>query len=256
MQHKPHQKYGAPPQNACGNALVIILVMISLIAALTAVSMRSSNRGASNMDQETARMQAEKLMRQAKSFESGVVQMVTANQCSENEINFLNSTTTRVYTNPNSPTNHKCDLFSLEGSGLAYANPNAVIFDTNFSADSDFGQWVFTASHCILELGSDDNDTCEDEEVALMAIVPHINLAVCLRINDLNGIQNTGGAPPTESFDSTTPTFDGTLTAASDPELGEGATGTNLIKHATGCFQNTSGSWANSYIFYHALIIR
>jgi type II secretory pathway pseudopilin PulG len=256
MQHKSHPKYAVKAQNSRGNALVIILVMIALIAALTAVSMRSSNRSSSNMDKETARIQAERLMRQAKGFESGVTQMLTVNQCSENDVNFLNPTTTRIYTNANSPVSKKCDLFSLEGAGLAYANPNTVIFDSNFSSDSDYGQWVFTASHCVLGLGSDDNDTCDDKEVALMAIVPHVNMAVCMQINELNGIENTGGAPPTEDFDETTDTFDGKFTATTDPELGEGATGANLIKHATGCFKNNSGSWANSYIFYHSLLIR
>lgn len=256
MQHKSHPKYAVNLQNNRGNALVIILVLIALIAALTAVSMRSSNRSSSNMDKETARIQAEKLMRQAKGFESGILNMTTVNQCSENDINFLNPTTTRIYTNTNSPVSKKCDLFSMEGAGLAYADPAPVALDAGFSSRSDFGQWVFTASHCVLGLGSDDDDTCNDNEVALMAIVPHINLSVCQQLNELNGIQNTGGVPPTESFDETTDTFIGKFEATTDPELGEGATGANLIKHTTGCFKNTSGSWANSYIFYHTLIIR
>ncbi len=256
MQHKSHPKNDQNPQNSKGNALVIILIMIALIAALSAVSMRSSNRSTTNMDTETARIQAEKLMRQAKSYESGIVQMMSVNQCSENEINFLNTITTRDYTNTNSPANKKCDLFSLEGAGLSYDNPKNIALDSSFSSDSDYGQWVFTATQCVLGLGSDDNDTCDDKEVALMAIVPTVTLAVCLQINELNSIENTGGVPPSEDFASATNTFKGTFEAATDPELGEGTTGVNLIKHATGCFQNSSGSWANGYTFYHALLIR
>lgn len=256
MQHKTHPKYAVNPQNNRGNALIIILVMIALIAALTAVTMRSSNRSSSNMDKETARIQAEKLMRQAKGLETGITQLMTINRCSENDINFLNTITTRVYTNTHSPTDKKCDLFNLEGAGLAYTNPNDSIFDSSFASDTDYGQWVFTATHCVLGLGSDDNDTCDDKEVALMAIVPNINLAVCLQINELNDIENTAGSPPSESFDSTTDTFDGTFEAGSDPELGEGTSGVNLVKHATGCFQGTSGGWANRYIFYHSLLLR
>lgn len=256
MQHSSHRKYAVKPQNNGGNALVIILVLIALIAALTAVTMRSSNRSSSNMDKETARMQAERLMRQAKGLESGVTQLMTVNQCSENDINFVNPTTTRTYTNTNSPSSKKCDLFKMEGAGLAYENPNPVILDTSFSSDTDYGQWVFTASHCVLGLGSDDNDACIDSEVALMALAPHISLPVCLQINEMNGIDNTGGVPPVESFDSTTDNFVGKFEADTDPELGEGGGGVNLIKHATGCFRDTSGGWTNSYIFYHILIER
>ena len=256
MQRHSHPKYAVKAQNCRGNALIIILVMVGLIAALTAVTMRSSNRSSGNMDKESARIQAEKLMRQAKGFESGITQMMTVNQCSENDVNFLNPTTTRVYTNSNSPVSKKCDLFSLEGAGLAYANPNPVIFDATFSSDNDYGQWVFTASHCVLKIGSDDDDACNDKEIALMAIVPHINLETCVQINELNGVVNTGGIPPSESLDETTATFDGKYTATTDPELGEGLTGVNLVNHATGCFRNTSGTWVNSYIFYHILLAR
>ena len=256
MQHSSHRKYAVKSKNNQGNALVVILVLIALIAALTAVTMRSSNRSSSNMDKETARIQAERIMRQAKGFESSVSQLVTVNQCSENDINFVNSITVRIYTNANSPVSKKCDVFSMEGAGLAYANPNSVALDSSFSSDTDFGQWIFTASHCVLGLGSDDNDTCNDNELALMAIVPHVTLPICLQINELNGIDNTGGVPPTENFDDTTNSFIGKFEASSDPELGEGTSGVNLAKHATGCFQDTSGSWANSYIFYHILLER
>lgn len=256
MPYKSQQKYDKNLQNNQGNALVIILVMIALIAAVTAVSMRSSNRSSNNMDKETARIQAEALMRQAKSLESAVTQLMTVNQCSENDLNFSNPTTSRVYTNINSPADKRCDIFSMEGAGLTYTNPNNVIFDPNFSGDSDYGQWVFTGSHCILGLGSDDDNVCNSKEVALIALVLHINLSVCLQINELNGIENTGGLPPSDSFDGIGSPFNGQFLATFDPEIGEGASGAKLIKHATGCIESTSGAWGNSYVFYHTLLIR
>jgi hypothetical protein len=243
-------------KNNGGNALVIILVLIALLAALTAVAMRSSSRSSGNMDVESARIQGEKLMRLAKSYENGVARIMTANQCGENDVNFVNTTTTRSYTNAGSPSSKKCDLFSLEGAGLSYNDPNSVALDASLSARSDFGQWVFTASHCVLKIGSDDNNTCIDSEVALIAIVPHINLTTCLQINNLNNITNPLNSPPEESYDETAPEFTGDYTAITDPELGEGADGLPLEGHTTGCFQNTSGSWTNSYIFYHVLNAR
>ena len=243
-------------KNNGGNALILILVLIALLAALSTVVMRSSSRSTSNMDVETARIQGEKLMRQAKAFESGIGQMMSANQCSENDVNFVNTITTRVYTNANSPSNKKCDLFALEGAGLTYNNPNTAILDSTQSARSDYGQWVFTASHCVLKIGSDDDDTCTDLEVALIAIVPHLNLTTCLQINNMNNITNPSGIPPEESYDETAPAFVGTYTAIADPELGEPASGLPLVGKTTGCFKNTSGSWSNSYVFYHILNAR
>lgn len=256
MAHELSHKKLSILKNSNGNALVLILVLIALLAALTTVAMRSSSRITSNMDVETARIQGEKLMRQAKSFESGIGQMMSANQCSGNDVNFVNATTTRVYTNANSPASKACDLFALEGAGLSYNNPNSVVLDSSQLARSDFGQWVFTASHCVLGLGSDDNNTCINSEIALIAIVPHINLTTCLQINNLNNITNPSGVPPEESYDETAPTFSGTYTAITDPELGETASGLPLVGHTTGCFKNTSGVWTNSYIFYHVLIAR
>lgn len=243
-------------KNNGGNALVIILVLIALLAALTAVTMRSSNRSSGNMDVETARVQGEKLMRQAKSFENGISQMMAANQCGENEVSFANTIISRDYTNPNSPTSKKCNLFAMEGAGLSYNNPNSVVLDASLSTRSDFGEWVFTGSHCVLKIGSDDDDTCIDTEVALISIVPHVNLTTCIQINNLNNITNPSGSPPEESFDETALEFVGTYTAITDPELGETASGLPLIGHTTGCFKNTTGSWTNSYVFYHVLNAR
>jgi hypothetical protein len=243
-------------QNNRGNALVIILVLIALLAAITAVAMRSSNRGSGNMDVETARIEAEKLMRQGKSYEYGVGQVMAANQCGENELSFVNSLTTRVYTNANSPSNKRCNLFSVEGAGLSYNPPNASILDTTKSTRDDYGEWVFTATHCVLKIGSDDDNTCDDNEIALIAILPHVTQLFCTQVNNLNNIDNPGDLPPEESYDETVDEFVGTYAAFSDPELGEGVDGLPLAGHTTGCFKNTSGAWTNSYIFYQILYAR
>ena len=250
------QKIDQNRTDSAGNALMIILILIILLAALTAVVMRSSNRASTNISTETARMQAEKLIRQAKGLETSVQRLTSVNRCSENEISFVNTTTTRDYTNAQAPTDHHCDLFHVDGAGMSYSNPDVSALDSSLSALSDYGQFVFTGGHCVLGLGSDDNSACTDSEVALLAVVPHVNLATCLQINQLMSITNPSGAPPEDSLDETAATFTGSYTAATDPELGEGASGSSLQKHTTGCLKNTSGAWTGSYIFYHMLITR
>jgi hypothetical protein len=237
-----------------GNAIVIILVMIALIAALTSVAMRTSSRN-SNMDGETARIQAENIMRQAKNLESGIIKLTTVNRCSENEISFENTITTRSYTNASAPTNKRCHVYDLAGSGQSYTAVNEAVLDGSKNTRSDYGEWVFTGTHCVLEIGSNDDSTCTDSELALVSIIPHINLQTCLAINNLNGITNPSGLPPIEVYDETATEFIGSFATSTDPEIGE-LTGTELIGHTTGCFENSSGSWNDSYIFYHVLLAR
>lgn len=239
-----------------GNVIIIILVIIALLGALTAISMRSSNRTSDNMDTETARVQAEKLMRQAKSLETAVQSAMTVGHCSENDLSFENTETTRDYTNSNTPTDNHCKLFDMAGAGLGYFTPDSSSLDSSLSARTDYGQWIIKGTQCILGVGSDADDSCADNEVALIYAVPHINLAVCLQVNNLNEITNPSGAPPQEDFDNSATPFTGGFTAATDPEIGEGATGVELKTHATGCLQTTSGTWSNSYIFYHVLYAR
>ena len=250
--HKNDQNHS----KECGNVIIIILVIIALLAALTAVAMRSSNRTSSNMDSENARMQAEKLMRAAKTMESGVQKLMTINRCSENELSFQNTGTTRNYTNASTPTDNHCKLFDLSGAGLAYGAPETAALDSSLSARTDYGQWIIKGTQCVLGLGSDDNNTCTNSEAALIYAVPHINLSVCLQINNLNGVTNPSNAPPTEDFDNSVTPFTGSFAVYTDPELGEGVSGVELTTHTTACFKTTSGTWANSYIFYHVLYAR
>ncbi len=244
------------PENQSGNVIVILLVIIALIAALTAVTMRSSNRASSNISTEQARILAEKLMRQAKSYETGVQAMMLSGHCSEKELSFQNATTTKDYTNASTPSDNHCKLFNSAGSGLSYTAPDEAVMDSTKSALSDYGDWIFTGTQCVLGLGSDDNNTCVDNELSLILAVPHIAESVCVQINELSGVTNPSGNPPQEDFDSTAAAFTGSFSAATDPEIGEGASGSNLERHATGCFETTSGAWNGSYVFYHALLSR
>lgn len=237
-----------------GNALILIIILIGLLAALSMTMMKSSQRTSDNMDATTARMNAEKLLRMSKSLEMGVNHLMNANGCGENLISFANTISSRTYTNASA--SDSCKIFDVAGAGQAYTQPPLQALDDTKSAVADYDHWVITGTHCVLGLGSDDNNACTSSEVALIATVPFVNLATCLQVNNLNGITNPSGAPPTESFDENASAFTGSFSAATDPELGESG-GANLVGHATGCFQNSSGStWANSYVFYHVLLER
>lgn len=236
-----------------GNALIIILVVIALLAALTVTITRLSAKSSGNLSAEQARIQAENMMRTAQTYETAVQKLVNINRCSENELNFDNTLTTVSYTNPNAFPDKHCDIFDVSGAGLKYESPNPAFLDSGESAKSEYGEWVFNSTQCVLEVGTGDT-TCNDTNVELMVILPHIKKEICVEINNLNGITNPTGNPPNEDQQGTT--FIGTFTADADPEIGEGATGTNLIRHTTGCYQDSGGLWLNSYIFYHVILVR
>jgi type II secretory pathway pseudopilin PulG len=243
-------------QNSAGNAIVIILVMIALIAFLTAVAMRMSSRTSTNMDQEQARIQAAKLIQVAKSYESGVQDLIIAKRCSENEISFENTLTTKNYTNPSSPSDLHCNMFDGEGAALRYNNLATEALDPSNSSKSDYGEWVFTGTQCVLGVGSDDDDHCDEHEVALILAAPHIRLEICRQINKLNGITNPTDEAPGEIFDSAAVAFKGTFTTSSATEIGDSTAGTGFVGHPTGCFKSESGSWSGSYVFYSVLLAR
>lgn len=247
------QKIAQIQQNQSGNALVIILILIALLAALSAVAMRSSGRSSSNMDTETARIQAEKLIRTGQSMQGAVNKLLTANKCSENQISFQNTETTSSYTNLNAPSDGHCEIFGMNGAGLSYIAPDTASLDSTKSALTEYGDWVFKSSQCVLGVGSDDDSTCTDQEIALIALVPHIPLQVCLQINNLSNITNPSGAAPEEDIDDSATVFTGAFTAIASPEIGDYATGTGLVGHTAGCFQDVAGSWRDSYIFYQVL---
>ncbi|HRK97728.1 MAG TPA: hypothetical protein PLE43_04525 [Alphaproteobacteria bacterium] len=251
-----------PPKSSCqsghqgGNALIIILVTIALLVGLTLMITRLSSKTTGNINSEQARMMAESIMRTAQTYEGSVQRLMNVNRCSENELNFDNTETVVSYDNTGAPSNGRCDLYGVEGAGLSYTPPNPDFLDPSRSAKTQYGEWAFYGTQCILEVGDGDT-TCGDAEIDLMMNLPHIRRDICIEINNLNGITNPSGEPPTEEHNNSGLGFKGAYSVGTgDPEIGEGVSGAELIRHTTGCFKDNAGSWSGSYIFYHVLLVR
>ncbi len=242
-----------------GNALILILVVIVLLAALTMTLTRTSSKTSGSLGGEEARIAAGKIMRQAQTVEAAIQKLKNLNSCGENQISFENTGgSSRAYVNTSSPTDKSCHVYDIGGAGLAYSRPDPGVLDTTKSALTDYGHWVFSAQQCVLEVGTGTGAApCTVGNTELLLSLPHIREDICLAINDLLGITNTGGTPPLEDFDDDATGFDGTYAASvSDPEIGEGASGVNLVKHASGCLKDNAGVWNGSYIFYHTILAR
>lgn len=241
-----------------GNALIITLVIIGLLAGLTLSLTRMSSKTSGNVSDEKARMSAESLMRTAQSYESAIQKLVSFNRCSENEFNFKNDDTADDYTNSGAPSDKHCDIFDVAGAGMKYTPPDASALDDSMSSHPKYGDWAWKSYQCVLELGTGDTSCAAGSEAELLMVAPYVNEAVCLEINRMNGVTNTlvSGVetPPTESMSGVT-LFTGSF-GNTDGSLGDIAAGDALKTHATGCFKNSGGTWTGAYVFYHVLLVR
>lgn len=241
-----------------GNALIITLVIIGLLAGLTMTLTRMSSKTSGNVSDEKASMSAEALMRTAQSYEGALQRLVNFNKCSENEFNFDNTETSVDYANAGAPTDKHCDVFDVAGAGLKYTAPDASALDDTHTAKADYGEWSWKSSACVLEIGTGETTCSDTSESELMIMVPYINDAVCIQINRMNGITNPvvsgSEVPPSEAISGASK-YTGTFSTA-DNSIGDSGTGTALVRHATGCFSIGAGSWAGSNAFYHVILVR
>lgn len=248
---KIHQTPSKTSGNA-GNALLITLVAIVLLVALTMTITRMSSKADGDISAEQARIMAENIMRTAHGYEGAVQKLTSINQCGENDINFDNSVTGLAYTNAGAPSGGRCDLFNSAGAGLAYTLPDPDFLDSTFSAKAEYGEWVFTGSQCILDVGTGDTTCTNDSESELIAMLPFIREDICIALDNLVGVTLSAGAPPADTVSGTL--FTGTF--ASSAVLGDIASSTAIERKTTGCIRADSGSWQDAYIFYHTLLIR
>ena len=111
-----------------GNALFFILIAVALLAALTMVISRSGSSVDQSGDFERNNIQASKVLRYAKSIETGIQDLLLRG-CSENEISFWHDSDgdgdedgDDDYYNANSPTDHSCHVFDTSGAGLTWVD--------------------------------------------------------------------------------------------------------------------------------------
>ncbi len=243
------------PRNS-GNAIIISLIIIVLLGFLTAMLMRSSSKTVDNFDIEQANIAAAKLMRMAQTYETAVARLMAQNGCAENDLNFDNTVTSVDFSHTPAPADTNCDLFNVNGAGMKYAAVAEQLLDDTKSGNADFGEFYFSGMQCISGIANGDETTaCTADSVELVLFVKYLRLAACKEINRINSIDDAATADliPDAGLDVTTP-FAGDYAAGTPIKIGDAATGAPLVKHATGCFKDGSGT--AGYTFYHVLLRR
>lgn len=254
-----HQQNSPFRQSESGNAFWFILLAIALLVALTVTITKSGENTEETGQRDRDRIQASDILRQAKSIENAVQNMRMAG-IPENDISFEN-TFVAGYTNPNCQAGKSCMIFTADGAGLSYKAPPEEWLDGTKSGEALYGDWYFTGTACIPDVGTGAAGCAATASThELIIALPWINESLCAEINRLSGI--TPASPPpqannaayTAAFTPFIGSFGDDGVATDDSEINSG--GGEFVRHSTGCFRGGASDPAGGYHFYHVLIPR
>ncbi len=223
-----------------GNVIFFILLAVFLIGLVTA-ALRSGGEGA-NIDKETILIRASQVRQYASELERGVAFIMREGH-SESDIRFAHP---NAHTDYGDITNNPAtQVFSETGGGVEYMLP--------FSDISSATYWEFYGNTHAPDVGADN---AGDERPELIAVLPNVTEAFCIRINAMND-QN---ATPKEDagcdinntalrFSSSTLYQDGAVNVLDNDPV----TSFTAKPAMQACVQCGGGA---SYHFYHVLLAR
>ena len=153
-----------------GSALFMVLISVALFAALSFALSQQSNSSKS-LSTEKAKLLATEVIDMGAKMADTVAQMRLRTVKLE-QVSFQNDIVTN-YDNLNCTT-EKCRVFSYDGGGRDWEIP---VTETNESYN-----WAYTGDISIQDVGTTDAD--------LVAILPNLSLAICTRLNKVQGVTN------------------------------------------------------------------
>lgn len=237
-----------------GNVLFIILIAVALFAALSYAVSGAGRGGTSTIEKDRLKIKASDVLSYGNRIKAAVNTMYTQGGVSEADISFAH---------PDAPSDYgdaldtgtiplNTQVFVAEGGGITYTPPASVI---KVDPSDGFG-WEFLATSRAPEVGYDDT-------ADLMAVIPNVNEAFCLAVNDLLGYENdtipvdsqADSACVFESGSISGDRFDGSFTAsgsANDMGSANYAAQNFRLPADAACVQCGAGE----YHFYMVLIER
>lgn len=236
-----------------GNVLFIILLAISLFAALSFAVKDMGGRGTSNViSQELAETYAIDILRYASEVEQAVQRML-ARGVSENDLCFdideyPGGDTTYEHAACADPKNR---VFHPEGGQINYLDPHAKILDSSMSSRNAYGEYAFLSGTRIVGVGKDSTSSGTKE---LLLALGYIHENVCLAINKKLGGNLSNETVPVDSGWALLYTryFTGNVDTDDSVLNGDWPSGTSA-----GCFQSDiNPAPEGSYHFVKAIHIR
>jgi hypothetical protein len=226
--------------NQSGNALWFILLAVALLGFLTAFLSRGTSSTNQSGSIEKARIKASSLLQYTKSIENAVQKMVL-NGVGENDLDFVGINV--AHNNP-SCTEHTCEVFNVNGGGIAYRSASKILGDKNFTND-----WIVSTGNRVGGLGCDDaTNSCRE----LMLLLPGLSDTICKQINSVAGVSNPSSAPPQQQYIEEGVAFTGSYSDNTANRMLGGSDATNespqVAYKSAGCVTKFNGTPTN-YLF-------
>lgn len=186
-----------------GNVLFLILIAVALFAALSYAVTSSSRSGGGDASKETAHANAAAIIQYATSVKNAIVRIKTVNDCTDYNLDFSNPVFKRgngtpvTTANVNAPSDKRCHIFDAIGGNVQPVVISPAALDTSvaiYSTSVKLGHSSFLIFQ-LKGLGTDGSGgTASANDLVLN--VPYVNRQTCLALNDLLGVKNPAGEPP------------------------------------------------------------
>ncbi len=180
-------------RNNRGNIFFVILLAVVLFAALAYAVTSSMRGGGKDGSAEVLKSQVAILQNLQTQYRAALQRMLLVQDLKEWQINFFKAGFTRSGQTANATcSTASCDLHDAGGGGVSpYLLPSAYrqpASDSALCSDGSAGHFQFMEAG-IKGVGSDDL-----RDMNLVYLCP--SRALCMAVNDANGIANPNGAPP------------------------------------------------------------
>ena len=185
-----------------GNVLFLILIAVALFAALSYAVTSSSRNGEGSASKETAKANASALLSHLSALRFSINRLRVTNGCREDQLNFANSIyknghgTLKMTANTNAPTSGACDVYSPSAGNITpfvvaqtSKGPPLANLAENLPGHANIG---ITQLRGIGTDGSAGTATAND----LFIYFESINKQTCTTLNEMLGVDNPGGDPP------------------------------------------------------------
>lgn len=228
-----------------GNIMVYILLGVSLLAALSFAVAQGSRSNIQAVTDERARLVATDLINYADTMEKAVTQLRLRGTRPE-ALSFahpdLSDGDYGTYTTDSSDDTRYDEVFNPAGGSVIYRPPPS---DATISGSEDY---MFLSHNEIQGVGTSCGAaSCAD----LLMAVANLREKVCVHINELIGVNNSGGTPPVQSAMDTASRFSGSF--GYSQTIGTEPGSSALFGQSEGCFYESGG---DRHIYYKVLLAR
>lgn len=221
-----------------GNAIMMILIAAGLLGALSMVIAQGNRGSTEGLSDDRQKLAATEIIDYAETVAKAVTQLRLRGTAIES-IRFATPDlpTVDYGTFGDSPRH---EIFNPRGGGVVYiAPPEITLVDTD-------AQYHFLNRNEVEKIGT----TCSDDRcVDVLMVLEDIKESTCKTINDLVGVDNPSGNPPTESDIQESGYYKGTFNFSRTIGDDDSA----LSGQSEGCFLETADT---EYVYYKVLLAR